>query len=214
MSRAALALLGATLLGTGCLTPQNAPPAVFYVVRPERSGPAAEPLGAGAVRVGRVRMAPFVERTAFVYRTGERRFEADFYHHFSALPGVLVQEALVDWLGRSGLFAEVSQEGPLDSARWALEARVTALYADVRDPAGPRAVVETEVFVLETGPAAREARLRERYRAEIPSSAEPAALAEAWTRGLAQILGELEDDLREALRAPAGAPWSRTPPPR
>jgi hypothetical protein len=56
-----------------------------------------------------------------------------------------------------------------------------------------------EVFVPETGPAAREARLRKRYRAEIPSSAEPAALAEAWTRALSQILGELEDDLRAAL---------------
>ena len=199
MSRAALALLGAALLGAGCLAPQNVPPAVFYVVRPERSGPPAKPLGAGALRVGRVRMAPLVERTAFVYRTGERTFEADFYHHFSALPGVLVREALVDWLERSGLFAEVRQGGPPEQARWALEARVIALHADVRDPAAPRVVVEMEVFVPETGPAAREVRLRKRYRAEIPSSAEPAALSEAWTRALTQILGELEDDLRAAF---------------
>jgi ABC-type uncharacterized transport system auxiliary subunit len=151
------------------------------------------------VRVGRVRTAPLVERTAFVYRTGERTFEADFYHHFSALPGVLVQEALADWLERSGLFAEVQQGGPEERARWALEARVIAFHADVRDPAAPRAVVEIEVFVLQTGSAAREARLRERYRAEIPASAEPAALAGAWTRGLTQILRELEDDLRATL---------------
>jgi uncharacterized lipoprotein YmbA len=199
VSRAALAVLGAALLGAGCLAPQNAPPAVFYVVRPERSGPPAEPVGAGAVRVGRVRTAPLVERTAFVYRTGERTFEADFYHHFSALPGVLVREALVDWLERSGLFAEVWQGGARERTRWTLEARVIALHADVRDPAAPRTVVEMEIFVLERGASAWEARLRERYRAEIPSSAEPAALAEAWTRALTQILGKLEDDLRAAL---------------
>jgi ABC-type uncharacterized transport system auxiliary subunit len=145
-------------------------------------------------------MAPLFERTAFVYRTGERRFEADFYHHFSALPGVLVREALVEWLERSGLFAEVRQGGPPERARWAIEARVIALYADVRDPSAPRAVVEAEVFVLEAGTAAPEERVRERYRAEVPSSADPAALAEAWTRALSQIFGELENDLSAALR--------------
>jgi ABC-type uncharacterized transport system auxiliary subunit len=199
VSRAALALLGASLLGTSCLAPQNVPPAVFYEVRPERSGPPAKAVGTGAVRVGRVRTAPLVERTAFVYRTGERTFEADFYHHFSALPGVLVREALVDWLERSGLFAEVRRGGPPERARWALEARVVALHADVRDPAAPRAVVEMEVLVLERGAPAGEELLRNRYRAEVPSSAEPAALAEAWTRALTQILSELEDDLRGTL---------------
>jgi hypothetical protein len=46
---------------------------------------------------------------------------------------------------------------------------------------------------------APEARLRGRYRAGVPSSAEPGALAAAWTLGLTQIFGESEDDLRAAL---------------
>jgi uncharacterized lipoprotein YmbA len=197
--RAALALLGVALLAAGCLAPQAAPRPVAYVLEPERTGPATETSGEDALRVARVRAAPLVERKGFVYRTGERTFESDFYHRFAALPGVLVREAAVRWLAQSGLFAEVHGEGSPERARWRLDVRLAALHADLRDAAAPRAVLEAEMALVDAASPGEETRLRGRYRAEVPSAADPAALAEAWTRGLAQVLGELEDDLRAAL---------------
>ena len=204
MRRAALpTLCAAALLAAGCLSPQPAPRVVFYALRAERAAPAQEPPVAEALRVERVRVAPLFERKGFVYRTGERAFEGDFYHRFAAPPGVLVREALADWLEQSGLFAEVLRDGDPQRARWWLEGRVTALYADLRDPAAPQAVLEAELALVDASSPTLETRLRRRYRAEIPTSADPAALAEAWTRGLAQILAELEGDLRAALPAEA-----------
>jgi uncharacterized lipoprotein YmbA len=199
VNRRALAALGAGLLAAGCLAPQPAPRVVFYALRPERTGPAPESPGAEALWVGRVRVAPLVEGKGFVYRTGESTFEADFYHRFAAPPGALVREALIDWLGRSGLFSEVRSQGSPGQARWSLEARVTALHADLRDPTAPSAVLEAELALIDAHAPAPEARLRERYHAEVTTSADPAALAQAWARGLAQVLAEAEDDLRAAL---------------
>ena len=208
MNRRTLAALGAGLLAAGCLAPQPAPRVVFYALQPERTAPVLAPLGADALYVGRVRVAPLVEGKGFVYRTGESAFEADFYHRFAAPPGALVREALIDWLGRSGLFSEVWGQGSPERARWRLEARVTALHADLRDPAAPRAVLEMGLALVDAHAPAQEARLRERHRAEVPTSADPAALAEAWTRGLAQVLAEAEDALRAALgAAPSDRPY-------
>jgi uncharacterized lipoprotein YmbA len=197
----ALALLGAALLAAGCLAPQPAPRAVFYVLRPERAGPPPASAGADALHVAHVRVAPLVEGRGFVYRTADSTFESDFYHRFAAPPGTLVREALIDWLGQSGLFSEVQRDGPPERARWSLETRVTALHVDLRDPAAPKAVLEAELALVDPRASARETPLRKRYRAEVPASTEPAALAEAWTRGLAQIFAELEEDLRGALAA-------------
>jgi ABC-type uncharacterized transport system auxiliary subunit len=203
--RAALALLAAASLAAGCLAPQPAPRAVLYVLRPERDGASQTSPGAGALHVAHLRAGPLVEGTGFVYRTGEVTFETDAYHRFAAPPGVLVREALIDWLARSGVFSQVHGDGPPERARWSLEARVAALHADVRDPAAPLAVLELDIALVDPRAPAAEARMRQRYRAAVPTTAEPAAVAQAWSRGLAQILGELERDLR-ARNGSAAAP--------
>jgi uncharacterized lipoprotein YmbA len=176
------------------------------VLRPERpapppAAPSANPAGSGVLRIEPVRVAPLFERTGFVYRTGERAFETDFYARFAAPPGVLVRDALAEWLAGARLFADVQRGGDRSRARWWLEGRVEALYADLRDPAAPTAVVELELALVDARSPALATRLRERYRAEVPTSADPAALAEAWSQGLAQAFAELEDDLRGVLAA-------------
>lgn len=199
---ALLALLG--LLGPLACLGQSPPRQVDYVLRPERPGPAAAE-GAGVLRVGRVRVAPLFERKGFVYRTHEQRYVHDFYHRFYAPPGVVVQEALADWLRASGRYAAVLDPGEAGSADVLLEGRVEELYADLRDE--PRVRLALELTLLDARSLG--VRLQRRYAAWRPASGPgPEALAAAWTRALVAVLGDLESDLAAlpaAGAAPAGA---------
>ncbi len=100
--------LGALLTPAGCSVSQPVPERVRYVLSAERE-PAEGPGAAGMLRVGRVRVAPLSERKGFVYRTGERTYETDFFHEFFAPPSTLLRDQVAAWLAAGGAFSSSSQ---------------------------------------------------------------------------------------------------------
>jgi cholesterol transport system auxiliary component len=163
---------------------------------PALAGASAAP-ALGSLRLERVRVSPVFDHKSFVYRLGENRFETDYYREFFSPPGVLLQEALRQWLASSGLFS-VAERGAGPEPRWLLEADLEQLYADLREPAAPRAVLALDVRVRDarTDTLAFEKRYAQQ---ESAADASPDALIAAWNRALGAALGALGGELRTAL---------------
>lgn len=201
--------LGSALLASvvflGCLGGQAAPHKQRYVldISPVR---VSDPGARGVVQVNRVRVAPLFERKGLVYRTGEDRYEADFYHEFYAPPGELIREAVGQWLLRSGVFSEVVAPTMRADPDWWLEGRVTKLYADVRRAGAPEAVLEIGWTLLDARSIDSQTVFDRSYSAVVAlSDREPATVMDGLRRALAHSLERLNEDLARTLderRAP------------
>jgi cholesterol transport system auxiliary component len=205
--RAALAVLGlaALALAAGCISrePLRKQRYAFDV---DRTGAAAGP-GRGVLQIGSVAVAPVYERKTFVYRVGDDEYRSDFYNEFFAPPGLLIRETTFEWLGASGVFANVVQSADVP-ADWVLGARVLRLYGDLRDKSGLQSVMEIEFTLLRRRIAGSEIALQKVYAARVPVPERNAERVFAgWGEGLARILSEFEGDLRAAVsRSGAAGP--------
>jgi ABC-type uncharacterized transport system auxiliary subunit len=207
---ALLALLGACLGGLG-----RAPPAKQrFMLGAEPPASAAGRAGPGLLRLERVRVSPIFDRKSFVYRLGESRFDTDYYREFFSPPGVLVQEALRNWLAVAGPLRLTERSGP--ELRWSLEPELEALFADRRDAQNPHAVLRLGVRLLEL-PGGRVALEKDYSAEERAADTSPDALVAAWDRALAHVLTALVEDLTAAVAAapppaaPGGARGSAPP---
>jgi cholesterol transport system auxiliary component len=134
----------------------------------------------------------------FVYRRGEHEYESDFYNQFLISPAVMVSEKTRHWLCRSGICGRVLVPGSRIESTHTLEANITALYADVRDKSSPLAVMELRAFLIANNPAVESVLLGKTYRASCPlQSNTPEAFVEALDKCLAEILTNLEKDLKK-----------------
>ena len=198
LGRAAVGLAAVALLVAGCLggLQRSAPQQERYALAPQRDGDGVGP-GRGGLYIERVEVSPLFEREGFVYRVGANRYESDFYRQFFVPPGSMVRESLRAWLAASMLFDPVDA-GRAGGASWRLASRVDELYADLREPASPRAIVAI-AFELRPAPPHGEIAFAKAYAAsEAAHDDSPAALADAWSRALARVYGALEGDLRAA----------------
>lgn len=156
--------------------------------------------GASVLRVARVRVSPVFENKGFVYRTGSSTFESDFYNEFFSPPGVLLREVLLQWLGSTHLFVAVAR-GSSAEADWVLETDVDQLYADQRSPSAPTAHLDLAFRLVDA--RSRTLAFEKSYSASEPAAgSSPAALVDAWNRGLAAVLNQLTQDLAPRLAEP------------
>jgi ABC-type uncharacterized transport system auxiliary subunit len=136
----------------------------------------------------------------FVYRRSEHQYESDFYHQFLISPATMVSEKTRLWLSRSGIFERILIPGSRLDSTHMLEANITALYADVREKASPRAIMELRVFLIDNDNTPESVVLSETYRASCPLQSDtPDAFVEALDKCLAEILTSLEKDLKKEL---------------
>jgi uncharacterized lipoprotein YmbA len=199
----AVLALAAAGLAAGCLgdlLQRPAPERHFFRLQPP-APPAVAARGSGVLRVERVRVAPSFAEQSFVYRTGESRYESDFYHAFFAPPDLALRQLLIDWLGTASLFSTVSSASR-PAPDWLLDAELQQLYGDRRAAGGPRAVLELRMRLLDAHSPERELVFEKLYAVSEPA-ADPSAdaLVAAWERALGRTLGELADDLRGATAA-------------
>jgi hypothetical protein len=172
-----------------------------YILEPHR---AAEPVPVSEGRILEVRR--FTIDSAFagknlVYRTGELKYEADFYNEFLISPATMVREAARDWLAQSNRFLRVADPGIYSEPALALEANITALYGDMRDKNAPKAVMEIRAFLLKVeGVEDPEILFGKTYSAaqdlEKPA---PDGLIAGLNSCLQTILDEMEQDLAARL---------------
>jgi uncharacterized lipoprotein YmbA len=190
-------VLGAAVLALGaCGLSRPSPERQSYLLNvPPVEERAKAPPGAPVLRINRFTVAQPFDGKGLVYRATDTRYEADFYHQFLAFPATLVTENAMSWLATRGLFAAVVPSGSTLDSSHVLEAAVPALYGDFR---GEAAAVLSIRFLLArddgTGGLLYD-RLIER---RVPLAARtPDALVRGLDAALAQILGELDADLRK-----------------
>ena len=136
-----------------------------------------------------------------VYRTGELKYETDFYHEFLISPRSMITEKTRNWLAASGLCQRVLDPGSQIDPTHMIEGNITALYGDFRDEASPKAVMEIRMFLLETRAGEEPLSiLGATYKssADLESSG-PDGLVNAFDKCLEQVLKTLEKDLSEKL---------------
>lgn len=186
----------ALVLAPGCSLKKAYPAKSTFALEALRGETGAR---ASSTAVLRVRpftaVAPFDERV-FRSRINDARFESDFYNEFVFTPRTLISDQTRLWLQNAGLFGAVLEPASRAEATHSLEGSVTALYADCRDVAAPKAVMEIRFLLLKDSSASPEIVLDKTYRQAVPlENRQPATLAAGWSKGLAQILTALEQDL-------------------
>ena len=146
-------------------------------------------------------VAPFDERV-FRSRIDDVRFETDFYNEFVSTPRTLIGDQTRLWLQSAGLFGAVLEPASRAEPTYSLEGSVTALFADLRDAAAPKAVMELRLLLMKDSSTSPEIVLDKTYRQVVPlENRQPAKIAAGWSKGLAQILTALEQDLAAKLTA-------------
>ncbi len=199
-----LTSLVAAALSTGCLgaLAQPAPERHVYAFTLERPS-GASPTDVALPCVLDVRafgISPSAAGGSFVYRVDEARFETDYYASFLAGPEALITERVRAWLAAGATLESVLPSGSRQLPTHVLEGNVAELYGDFRG-AEAAAVVGLELFLLDAS-ASGGVRWQQRFARRMPlAKRTPDALVAGWERGLAEILGELESALQQALHA-------------
>jgi len=193
------AALVATLASCAALT-REAPVKQSFLVEPSSPPALAKPLPVSA-RVGTVTVAGAFRDRSFVVRESELRYETDFYHEFAVPPAAMIGEAIARAFDRANLFSRMIAPGTAPEADFVIDAFVSALYADRRDPQKPAAELAMTLYVSRADRPGAPVWSRE-YRRRVPLAAASAeAYAEAQSRALSEILAEATRDLAAAAEA-------------
>jgi cholesterol transport system auxiliary component len=191
LSVAALAALAAC-----ALTRQSAVKQVFLLA-PALPAPVAKTQPA-SLRVGAVAIAAPFRGRAFVYRSGELRYEPDYYSEFLVPPSVMLSEQTARALDHARAFATVALPGAGTSTDWVLEGFVSELYADAREAQGAAAEVTVSYFLTRGTYQALPVWTKEYHRRVPLKSVTANGYAEALNSAFAEIYAGLASDLASA----------------
>ena len=185
----------------GCTLTRPAPVKETYLVNVDRPAQlTATPLP-GVLLVGTIDVAEAFSGKSMVYRFGEHRYEADFYNEFLVSPRDMLTQCVLEWLQKARLYQTVARlAGSRRADADVLRGFVNEMYADVRDPARPQAVLSIQFYLTREQAAGHPVVFTQQLRNEAPmTDASPEAFAAALSQALAAILTELEKQLRAAV---------------
>jgi cholesterol transport system auxiliary component len=178
-----------------CSIGKPVPQATTYVVEPPPPARATT-RSAETLRMDNVRVASAFAGNALVYRMGNVKYTADFYHAFIADPGAMLGGEMADWLGQAGPFKTVAQPGSTTPASFVLDAVVTGLYGDFRPGRAPAAVMTVQFTLVDLRGVTPKVVLERTIGRRIPlADATPDALVDGYGQALGQILGELVPEM-------------------
>ena len=194
-ARLVLLALAATI--AGCSLTRPAPVKNTFLLDPARPAPAAVTRPA-TLRIGTFNVSAEYRDRAFTYRTGDVKYEADFYNEFFVPPAAMIAQATTKALASANVFTRVVPAGSApEDGDFVLEGFVADLYADARaKPAA--AVVGINYYLTRTSFPSTVVWSRD-YRERVPlTGTTPEALAEAWNDALGRVLATLARDLAAA----------------
>ena len=198
---AAAALAAGLAAALAACSPFSRPQMVreTYLLQPPLPAAAAAAPHPGSLRVGVVRVAAPYRGRDFVFRTDALRFESNYYFQFLVDPAAMVADGTARALEAARPFAEVVGSGSGVETEWRLDGFVSALYADVRDPAHPAAELDVTWYLTPGDGSARMPAWTREYRQRMPMrDATPQAYVAALNAGFGAIVGELAGDLAQA----------------
>lgn len=133
----------------------------------------------------------------FVYRTGENRFAADYYHEFLVSPGQQLTELTRHWLRARRVFADVVEPGSALVATRSLELDLVGLYGDYRgETVTAHLVARASLFARDSEGGTPRILTQKRYAISAPvADRTPDALAGGFSEVVRRFLDALAKDL-------------------
>jgi ABC-type uncharacterized transport system auxiliary subunit len=199
MTRRAILLLP-LLLGACSVFPDRPNvPVRRFDLNPQRPLRRAAPRGAGVLLVRHLRGVPGLQELGLRRAHADGGFEIAHYDEWLAPPADLAERALRNWLQASGLFAAVVAPGSRAEHTMVLEGQLTVLESD---PAAREARAGIAgVLLLERGLSSRVLLTFDvAGRAPLPPDADAPAEAAAMSAALGDAFANLERAFLEGLR--------------
>jgi uncharacterized lipoprotein YmbA len=161
--------------------------------------PAGTPLP-GLLLVGEFDVAAAFAGKQMVYRFEEHRYQSDFYNEFLVAPRDMIEQRTLEWLQRARLYETVAPiAGSSAPDALVLHALVNEMYADVRDPARPAAVLSMQIYITAEPAEGRPVRFAQELRNVAPmADASAPAYADALSRALRAVLAEADRQIHTA----------------
>lgn len=188
----------ALLVLSGCVSfAKSFPDKHYYALDVTRQGEPGVPVSGAVLDMRGLVVSPRFEGKELVYRTGDTRYESDFYNAWFVSPSAMLTHQVQNWLSNAGLFESVVATSSYLDATHILEGTVTALYGDYRQQGEQKAVVGMHIVLIEDH-STRTAMVFQRDYQQMVELTEtsPDELTRGWNQGLQQILMTLEKDLR------------------
>ena len=170
----------------------------YYALELQRQGQTHQPQGNTILEIQPFGMSPTFAPKELAYRTGEFRYESDFYNQFVTDARLQITEQARRWISDSKFFSNVALSGSALGATHLLEGDIVKLYGDFRNKSDANAVMEIEFFLLDVKSPSTSVVFSKLYKATA-SVGQPTAenLIQAYNRCLEQILQEFEGDLQK-----------------
>ncbi len=183
------------LLYSGCAS-RKAIVKDTFLLDTQRSGKSVQATSEVILAVQPFSIAPAFGGKGMVYRTGENRYESDFYNEYFVSPAAMMTDQTRNWLADSGVFAQVLLPTSSVKPTQILEGHIKQIAADLRDKANPQAILEISFFLIEQQKRERTIQFQKTYSVTQPleSRTAPAGIA-ALNQCLTEILENLEKDL-------------------
>lgn len=194
-------LLWLAVLGmVGCVNLTKPAPRIHYYRLDYRAEVPAGPLPY-VLRVPPMEVAAAYDRDSIVYREGPWSIGSYFYHRWASNPGNMIAELLARDLADAGIYRDVQTSVSVVPPDFQVKGTVEVIEERID---GGRCSARLSLRVtLAASRGARDERVRftRLYEADEPARCgNLASVAEAMSRGLAEISTRLQADVDEALR--------------
>ena len=194
-------VVAAGLVLAGCSVTRPSPVKQTFLLDPPMPAVVAK-TQPSALRIGTVTVAAPFRGRGFVSREGDLRYETDFYNEFFVPPATMIGELTGRALERAKVFALVAPSSSPADADWILDAFVTSLFVDARDPAKMVADVDITYYLFRSdggGMPVWTQTYRQRAALSAPTAS---AYGAALNVALGQVFADLSRDLAAANLTP------------
>ena len=170
---------------------------LFEAERPQ-DGSAGEALADALLSVRSFVSSPGLDEAGLLYRSGENRYQTDFYHELFVPPTEIVSDSVRGWMRDARLFRAVLEPGALAESNYVIDGCLTQLCGDYRSE--PKAVIELQIFLTRFDPTGARVCMQRKYtESETLKKKDPELLVAGYGKALARVLETCEKDIRVFL---------------